>query len=292
MNILKIFDQFDKDLKSKDELEIFTSRREAFKKMGSFTKKMSLAAIPAVVFSAMPKIAFAQTTASALDILNYALTLEHLEYNYYQMGKDSGISNEQAVIFEQIRKHEEAHVEFLVEVINSLGGTPVDLGPDNFDFTAGGAFDPFGDYQTFLTLAQAFEDTGVRAYKGQAANVRNLGVNETVNTVLTAALSIHGVEARHASMVRRLRGQKGWITGVDMSVPEAAQAVYGAGTPANQFPAEDNVTQGGVNLLTALGTMEGLDEAAITEAFDEPLDGNAAEGTGTVYDIAGLFLVE
>jgi hypothetical protein len=92
-------------------------------------------------------------------------------------------------------------------------------------------------------------------------------------------------------VVRRLRDQKGWITGLDTSVPEAAQAVYGAGMPADRFPAEDNVTQGGVNLLTALGNMEGIDEAAITEAFDEPLDANTAEGTGTVYDIAGLFLV-
>lgn len=290
MNIIKLLDLFDKDEMSNDELEIFSSRREAFKKMGSFTKKMSLAAIPAAIFTAMPKIAFAQTAATAQDILNYALTLELLEYNYYQMGKDSGISDEQAIIFEQIRKHEEAHVAFLQEVIVSIGGTPVELTADSFDFTAGGAFDPFNDYPTFLTLAQAFEDTGVRAYKGQAANVRALGTDATINTVLTAALSIHGVEARHASIVRRLRGQKGWITGVDTSVPEAAQPVYGAGMPPEMFPAEDNVTQGGVNLMDALGSIEGIDQAAITEAFDEPLDADTAAGTGTVYTIAGLFL--
>jgi rubrerythrin len=253
---------------------------------------MSLAAIPAVVFSAMPKIAFAQTSASAVDILNYALTLEFLEYYYYQRGKDTNIIKQHAVVFEQIRKHEEAHVVFLQEVIDSLGGTPVQLELKDFDYTVGGAFEPFKDYATFLTLAQAFEDTGVRAYKGQAANIRALGNNETVNTVLTAALSIHGVEARHASIVRRIREQKGWITGVDTSVPEAAQAVYGPGNPADKFPAEDNVTQGGVNLLDALGSIEGIDAAAISEAFDEPLDANTAAGTGTVYDIAGLFLAK
>ncbi len=114
MNILKILDLFDKDEMSGDELEIFSSRREAFKKMSSFTKKMSLAAIPAVVFSAMPKIAFAQTSASAVDILNFALTLEFLEYYYYQRGKDTNIIKQHAVVFEQIRKHEEAHVVFLM----------------------------------------------------------------------------------------------------------------------------------------------------------------------------------
>jgi hypothetical protein len=35
----------------------------------------------------------------------------------------------------------------------------------------GGAFDPFNNYTQFLALSQAFEDTGVRAYKGQATNL-------------------------------------------------------------------------------------------------------------------------
>jgi rubrerythrin len=63
-------------------------------------------------------------------------------------------------------------------------------------------FFSFTDYQQFLALAQAFEDTGVRAYKGQAANLMSKP------DLLTAALQIHSVEARHASEVRRLRGQK------------------------------------------------------------------------------------
>ncbi|MDQ3395004.1 MAG: ferritin-like domain-containing protein, partial [Bacteroidota bacterium] len=117
MNIIKILDLFDKDEMSNDELEIFSSRREAFQKMGSFTKKMSLAAIPAVILSSMPKIAFAQSSATAVDILNYALTLEFTEYYFYQKAKDLKASDFEAVIFEQIRKHEEAHVKFLQDVI-------------------------------------------------------------------------------------------------------------------------------------------------------------------------------
>lgn len=62
---------------------------------------------------------------------------------------------------------------------------------EDFDFTAGGQFDPFNDYPTFLLLSQAFEDTGVRAYKGQAPKMAG-------NDLLTAALQIHSVEACHA----------------------------------------------------------------------------------------------
>jgi rubrerythrin len=142
-------------------------------------------------------------TASLIGVLNFALTLEHLEYRYYQLALDSGvIASADRVIFQKIRGHELAHVKFLQEVIgNVLKGTPV--AEPKFDFTVKGAFSPFTDYPTFLALAQAFEDTGVRAYKGQAANMQESDV------VLTAALSIHSVEARHASQVRRLRTKKG-----------------------------------------------------------------------------------
>uniref|UniRef100_UPI0025D6A377 ferritin-like domain-containing protein n=1 Tax=Marivirga sp. TaxID=2018662 RepID=UPI0025D6A377 len=147
----------------------------------------------------------------------------------------------------------------------------------------------FNDYNQFLALSQAFEDTGVRAYKGQAANLVSDSMS---NLILTAALSIHGVEARHASIVRRLRGQKGWITGEDTSVPDAALAVYQEGNPPAQFPSEANVTQAGVNLEDALvGNVPNIDKASIQEAFDEPLDADVVAGSGTVYDIAGLFIV-
>ena len=76
----------------------------------------------------------------------------------------------------------------------------------NFDFTAKGAFgDVFSNYKTFLALSQAFEDTGVRAYKGQAGNLK------ASDEILTAALQIHSVEARHAAEVRLIRGQPAWI---------------------------------------------------------------------------------
>lgn len=192
------------------------------------------------------------------DVLNFALTLEYLESSFYDQGVSSGvIAAADLTIFKQIQKHESAHVLFLKDVITKLGGSPV--ASPTFDFTAGGAFDPFNYYEQFLALSQTFEDTGVRAYKGQAGNLISN------NDVLTAALQIHSVEARHACEVRRLRTKKGldtakgWIKANNRgTLPAATQASYDG---------EENVTQGGVNVTTI--TSVGM--TAIQEAFDEPL---------------------
>ncbi|MBN7812144.1 ferritin-like domain-containing protein [Algoriphagus sp. H41] len=271
MNLIKLLDSMCPDTKSAEDKERFYSRRDAFRQFGDFGKKMALAAVPLAVLNAIPHVAKADT-ASLIGVLNYALTLEHLEYRYYQMGLDSGVINAaDRVIFQKIRDHELAHVRFLQEVIgNVLKGSPV--AEPEFDFTAGGNFSPFTDYPTFLALAQAFEDTGVRAYKGQAANVQESDV------VLTAALSIHSVEARHASMVRRLRtkkGQdtvKGWITNASIgTLPAATTAIYAG---------EQNLTHAGVDV----SNLTGIDANAVSEGWDEPLDKDAVLG------IAGLFL--
>lgn len=271
MNIVKILDLLSDEGKSLEEKDTLWSRRESFSKMSSFSKKLALAAVPTAVLAAMPKIAFGQTS-TIVETLNFALTLEYLEDEYYKMGLASGvIPSADAAIFQQISKHEDAHVTFLSDTIVSLNGTPANK--PTFDFTANGAFDPFNDYAQFAALAQAFEDTGVRAYKGQAGNVMSN------DAILTAALQIHSVEARHASEVRRLRnkngmdmGLKGWITSNDRgSLPAPTQAIYDG---------EDNVTQGGVDVTTL--TTYSTD--AVTESFDEPLSKN------DVLSIAGLFI--
>ena len=128
---------------------------------------LALASMP-VAFGLMAKRAFAQggLPQGIIDVLNFALTLEELENEFYVTGLASGglIPGVDQPIFQQIRKHETAHVALLRSV---LGASAVDK--PTFDFTAGGTLDPFNDYPTFQLLSQAFEDTGVRAYKGQAA---------------------------------------------------------------------------------------------------------------------------
>lgn len=271
MNLLKLLDKMCPDTNSPEEKDMFFSRREAFRQFGDMSKKVAMAAVPLGLLSALPRVAKADT-ASLIGVLNYALTLEHLEYRYYQMGIESDvIEGADLAIFTKIRDHELAHVNFLTEVItNVLMGDAV--AEPEFDFTAGGAFMPFDDYAQFLALSQAFEDTGVRAYKGQAGNVMEN------DTVLTAALSIHSVEARHASMVRRLRtskGQdevKGWITNASRgTLPEPTQAIYAG---------EDNVIHGGVNVVD----LTGIDAGAVSEGWDEPLNKEQVLG------IASLFL--
>ena len=277
MSIIKLLDLFDTDEMSKEDVDVLNSRRDAFKKMGSFSKKLSLAALPTAVLGSLPKIAFAQEAPSVVDVLNYALTLEYLEYEFYQTAIDNNVVPAADLpVFEQIRKHEEAHVAFLQETITTvLKDTPVEK--PTFDFTAGGTFlDPHdpANYPVFMALAQGFEDTGVRAYKGQAGALM-AAKDGSMNVALTAALSIHGVEARHASQVRRMRELKGWIV--------QAQAIEGLETETGPiYAGEDNVMQGGVNVTTLPGDV-GADAA--TEAYDEPLT------MDQVLAIAGLFIV-
>lgn len=211
-----------------------------------------------LALSAFARPVGAQGVAPLLDSLNFALTLEYLEDEFYRTGLSrlgTTLSGAESAAVQQISMHETMHVKFLRIIISDFfSSTPV--AKPTFDFTAKGAFpDVFTNKATFLAVAQAFEDTGVRAYKGQAGNV---AANKAV---LTAALQIHAVEARHASQIRRLRGQKGWITGSDRgTLPPATQAVYAG---------EDNTTHAGVNASTLGANAGGV--AAVTEAFDEPL---------------------
>ncbi len=205
--------------------------------------------------AALANDVFAQSGLPSIvvDVLNFALTLEHLEAEFYVTGVGTAglIPAEMRESFDQIRKHEVAHVAFLSGVLGSAA-----IAKPRFDFTGGsgsgnGPFaDVFRNGQTFAAVAQAFEDTGVRAYKGQAANL--MGHTD----VLRAALKIHSVEARHAAQVRRMRGQKGWITGsMPGNLPDAAKATYKGESNTFQF---------------ILGQADSNTQA-MTEAFDETL---------------------
>lgn len=238
------------------------SRREAIAKGASASSQvmaaLALGSIP-VALGALAKDVYGQTPSDVLDVLQFALTLEYLEAEFYTRGvAGTGlIPTEDRTIFITIRDHENAHVTALRAAITAKGATPV--AKPNFDFTAKGALAGFnfsaGQYPIFQAVAQALEDTGVRAYKGQAG--RLIGDK----AILTAALTIHSVEARHAAEVRRLRGKKGWITGNSRDdLPAFAQPIYNG---------EDNMTQAGLD-ITALGTGNG-GTAGVTEAFDEPL---------------------
>lgn len=261
MDIFKIIDEFQKiDGDAAGRLE-YASRRLFMNRIGT---KIASVAVPTVLASVINK-AYAQS-ATAIDVLNYALTLEYLEDGFYQMGNAATglIPDSDKAIFATIGKHETAHVAFLVKALGDKA-----IAKPNFDFQYKGAFaDVFTNYKTFVTVSSALEDTGVRAYKGQA------GALIADPAILEYALRIHSVEARHAAVTRRLAGvltgnaaMKGWITGKEGAVP----AIYAG---------EDNMTQGGADL----NGLSGKSAAAITEAFDEPLTKEA------VLAIAGPFI--
>ncbi len=245
------------------------SRRDAMSRAGKRGLGFALASLP-LGLSVMAKSAFAQDGGlpqEVVDILNFALTLEFLEAEFYELGVNGNpdlIPAEDQPVFDQIRIHENAHVELLSGV---LGDQAVEK--PEFDFTAGGTFDPFNDYAQFQVLAQGFEDTGVRAYKGQASDLYLAGDDD----LLTTALQIHSVEARHASEVRALRGQSRWIE-FDMTDVAAIEPVYAG---------EANTTHANVDVTTLVPS--GVSEEEITEAFDEPLT------MQEVLDIAGMFIV-
>lgn len=243
------------------------SRRNALKHAGNTGLKIALAAVPAALASVLTKKAYAFTDPTIVDVLNFALTLEYLESKFYSMGLNSGIIPAGDLeVFTQIANHESAHVTFLIDTINGIQGGAAISSPV-FDFTAGGTYpDVFTNYQTFLALSQSFEDLGVRAYKGQAG-VTSLRANAGA---LTAALSIHSVEARHAAEVRRIRGSKGWISNAE--APGLPPAIYAG---------EANVVQGGIDVTTVTT----ISSTAVTEAFDEPLSMNQ------VLTIASPFIV-
>jgi hypothetical protein len=255
MNINNILNLLDFDKVDKEEVTSTAARRGFIKKAGNLGFKAALASLP-VVLTMMPKMVKAQGSG-VIGVLNFALTLEYLEDEFYRMGLDASglIPDSDKTVFMQISKHETEHVAFLKSALGSAAvPKPV------FDFTAQGAFpNAFSDYATFLTLSQAFEDTGVRAYKGQAGNLM------TDDNVLTAALQIHSVEARHASEVRRLRAKrlnisaKGWITG------NASDTV-----PWQVYEGEDNTTHGGAD-LNSIASLNEFSLDSKTEAFDEPL---------------------
>ncbi|KAG0085648.1 hypothetical protein BGZ92_008825 [Podila epicladia] len=157
-------------------------------------------AVVATAFAAPIKIT-KRDTASDINILNFALSLEHLESEFYKQGlakykradfKHYGYDDKIWERIEHISRHEATHVTFLTSAIESLQGTP--LPPCEYKF-------PLDSLESFLAVAQALEHTGTSAYLGAASGLEG--------ELLTAAATITTVEARHASFLSELLGQSG-----------------------------------------------------------------------------------
>jgi len=266
MNLYNIIEEIEKaDPEFTDRV---SPRRAAIRNITSFGSKVAVAALPFAV-STLFKKAYGQTApVSVTDVLNYALKLEYLESAFYNAGAASslGFTALEKSYVTTIQGHENAHVTFLKNVLGSAAVALSSQGVAGvYDFTAGGTFPTvLTSVDTYFAVAQALEDTGVRAYKGQAPNLQKDSV------ALSAALNIHSVEARHAAAVRQLRRSRGgagattkpWITGAnDTGIP----AVNG------NYAGEDNIIQGPVTITSLAGVGGNISTNAATQSFDEPL---------------------
>ena len=127
-----------------------------------------------------------------IAILNYALTLEYLEADFYAKVIASGLlKGSEQEFAKRVGDTEQQHVDAIKATVEKLGGTAV---------TAPKAKFPLKDRLSVLKLAATVENLGAAAYLGKAGEI-------TSPEVLAAALSIHSVEARHAAALNQLLGR-------------------------------------------------------------------------------------
>lgn len=137
--------------------------------------------------------ALAASGSGDIDILNFALTLEYLESNFYQAkGPTVGLSGPAKALASSFGDEEAEHAATLSKTISAAGGKPVT--PPTFSF-------PVTDQPSFLKLAYTLENVGVGAYNGAGPSLMN-------KQYLAAAGAIVQVEARHAAAIALLTDSK------------------------------------------------------------------------------------
>lgn len=133
-----------------------------------------------------------------VEVVNYALTLEHLEATFYREAvamfdtaafEAAGFQASVRDYIVKIGDQEKQHVDALTAVVKQLKGEPVAEAKYNFGYT---------DLPSFLATAAVIEGLGVSAYQGAAQYLQEN------DDLLTAALTIHGNEARHSAYLNLL----------------------------------------------------------------------------------------
>ena len=156
----------------------------------------------------------AQGGSRDVDILNYILTLEYLEADFYSRGLDAGIlSGRDLELVKPIAAHEKEHVALISTTIQDLGADPIEEPQLGYP---GGTFSGRDD---FLDTAHTIESLQVKAYHGQVTYVKE-------SALLGAAASIAGTESRHAAIMADLTGRNPFPAPIE--TPETKKKVLRA----------------------------------------------------------------
>jgi hypothetical protein len=121
-------------------------------------------------------------------ILNFALTLEYLEAEFYRQAvAGNALTGDMKNFAEIVAGHEAAHVAFLQKALGSSA-----VSSPRFDFK-GIPTNP----AKFLSTAVSLEDTGVAAYTGQSYRIKK-------TAYILVAAQVLAIEARHAAWARSM----------------------------------------------------------------------------------------
>lgn len=184
---------------ARDDLERKKFLKKAGKSIGAGAAASGLAAfIAACGSSSKSKSQTTSTSTSAasasktgsgdLAIVNYALTLEYLESQFYDKAAAAGLfQGSTLTTLKSFGAEENEHVVALKKVASSMG-TPAPEPTGTF---------PLNSAASVAKLAATIENLGAAAYLGQAAAIQS-------KEILAAALAIHTVEARHAATLNTL----------------------------------------------------------------------------------------
>ena len=210
MTHLSNLDVLDTDGSIRDAAEGAGLDRSAFLKKGALAGGGLLAGgalFGPILSSAEARISTRNLSPrNDIKILNFALTLEFLEAAFYKRAEENkafGANAQLKRFTEVVADHEARHVSFLRGALGSKA-----IRRPKFDFG-----DTVTDPAKFAATAQALEDTGVRAYLGQIANISQPAVLKAAGTIAT-------VEARHAAWIRFINNPPGAMTSTsDLPAP-------------------------------------------------------------------------
>lgn len=172
--------------------------RQASSSVAASSSASSAASSATSATSSAPQAA---ATLSDVDILQFALTAEHLESTFYKQGfakfpasdfKALGLTDGQIKSLMGVGQTEATHVTTLMSAITGAGAKPVEPCDYNFDAALASA-------DAMVKTARVLEAVGVSAYLGAAPAVNS-------SDVLAAAASIVTVEARHQAFIRIASG--------------------------------------------------------------------------------------